>query len=132
MPFRTDHSDAIFAEINLKPEFICLKFITWQRSSGDSPTQFCPERCIRSKKCSLSAHFLSVEKEEKAFFAVICDGEYAKVKMFKVGHVISCSTLLNGSVIRCRISYRSFCHLRDNACYLNENLVYARTVSLVI
>lgn len=25
MPFRTDYTDAIFAEINLKPEFICFK-----------------------------------------------------------------------------------------------------------
>jgi len=29
-----------------------------------------------------------VEKEEKTIFAVICDGEYAKVKMFKVRLVI--------------------------------------------
>lgn len=41
----------------------------------------------------------------KIFFVVICDGEYVKVKIFKVRYVIWCLILFNEVLLRCRIFF---------------------------
>ena len=64
--FRTNYTGAILAEIiNLKLEFVCFK-IHHVTAHWGFPHPVLKERCIRSKKCPLSAHLLlSVKKEEK-------------------------------------------------------------------
>ena len=86
--FRTNYTDAILAKIiNLKLEFVCFK-IHHVTAHWGFPHPVLQGTLHHVEKMSfVSAFFLSVEKEEKTFFAVICDREHTKLKMFKVRHV---------------------------------------------